>query len=213
MILGSRSFVALLFAVFFSAPVLAAPFERDLGQGLSYVRMHRLPTDLPPNPAGRVKPCVVDARYAEADADAAKAFVAWLKFRATPRSPVFVLTNGGTSPSLLTALIAHGPTAGVVVVGVATAQLTPDSQVKISPEDERSAYDALANGTAIGALIADHPTKVRNDEASLAKGHPGATPADLPADASPAKRSGPPLDVALQRAVHLHRALVALKRI
>lgn len=221
MILNPRFplFSALLLAGFLSvtnapaATAPAAPLERDLAQGLGYVRLHRLPADLPANPPGRVQPCVIDARYTEAEADGAIAFVAWLKFRATPRSPVFVLINASTSPAVLTALAAHDSAAGIVVVGVATATLKPDSPVKISPEDERRAYDALANGAALDALLSDNLAKVRNDEASLTKGHTGDTPVELPADAPPARRAGLPVDVALQRAVHLHRALVALKKI
>ena len=212
-----HSFPALLLAGILStaaSTVSAAALERDLGQGLSYVRVHRLPGDLPANPPGRVPPCVVDARYAVADADAAIAFVAWLKFRATPRSPVFVLVNADTSSALLAALAARNSGVGVVVVGVASAHFEPDSPVKISPADERRAYDALANGAAVEVLLADNPTKVRNDETSLTKGNAGEIPAELPTDAPPpAQRVGTPVDVALQRAVHLHRALSALKRL
>lgn len=208
-----RSSIALLLAAIHAASVSAAPLERDLGLGLGYVRLHQLPADLPANPPGRVKPCVIDARYTAAEADAATAFAAWLRFRATPRSPVFVLVNADTSPALRAALVVRNPAAGIVVVGVATAQLVPDSAVKISPEDERRAYDALADGATVEALLADQPAKARNDEASLTKGPVGDTPAELPADLPPAKRAGPPVDVALQRAVHLHRALVALQRI
>ena len=212
----------LLLAVFFPATIApaatapAGPLERDLGQGLGYVRMHRLPADLPANPRGRVQPSVLDARYTEADADGAIAFVAWLKFRATPRSPVFVLVNAETSSALLASLAARNPATGIVVIGVASARFDPDSPVKISPGDERRAYDALANGAVVDALLADNPTKVRNDEASLTKGQPNDLPPvsmELPVDAPPAKRDGPPVDVALQRAVHLHRALAALRRI
>ena len=212
-----HSFSALLSAGIFSAiaaTAFAAPLERDLGLGLSYVRVHQLPGDLPANPPGRVPPCVVDARYAEADANGASVFVAWLKFRATPRSPVFVLVNADTASALLASLAARNSGVGIVVVGVASARFEPDSPVKISPTEERRAYDALANGAAVEALLADNPTKVRNDEASLTKGNAGETPAELATDAPPpAKRIGPPVDVALQRAVHLHRALAALKKI
>ena len=98
----SRCFILpLLLAPLFAG---AVPLERDLGQGLGYVRLQRLPADLPASEAGRAKARVLDTRYAEADADAATAFVAWLKFRAAPRAPLFVLVNGGTSPALLAAL-------------------------------------------------------------------------------------------------------------
>ena len=202
-----------LFLFSTTAAVLAAPLERDLGQGLGYVRLQHLPADLPGAEAGRAKACVLDARYTAADADAAKAFVAWLKFRATPRAPVFVLVNSDTALTLLHTLTTGNPSTGIIVVGVASAQFRPDSPVTIAAEDERRAYDALADGATVEALLADNPGKARNDEASLAKGQPGDVPVELPADAPPTKRTGPPVDVALQRAIHLHRTLVALKRL
>ena len=210
-----RLLVAFSFALLFAA-ARAAPLERDLGQGLGYVRLKQLPADLPASESGRAKPSVLDARYVAADADAATAFAAWLKFRATLRAPVFVLVNTDTSPALRTALKAHDPASGVVVIGVTSGQFKPDSAVTVSPEEERRAYDALADGATVEALLADNPGKVRNDEASLAKGQNNdlpPVPVELPGDAPPAKRNGPPVDVALQRAVHLHRALVALKRL
>ncbi len=210
-----RLLVAFSSALFLTT-ARAAPLERDLGQGLGYVRLKQLPADLPAGEPGRAKASVLDARYVAADGAAAMAFGAWLKFRATARTPVFVLVNADTSPALRAELRAHDPAGGIVVIGVATAQFRPDSAVAISPQDERRAYDALAEGTTVEALLTDNPGKVRNDEASLAKGQPNdppPVPAELPVDAPPAKRNGPPVDVALQRAIHLHRALVALKRL
>ena len=189
---------------------VAAPVERDLGVGLVYFRIHALPVDLPARPAGRVPACVVDVRYLAANADAAKAFSVWLKQRATPRSPVFVVANADTSADVLAVLRTHGRGAGIVVVGIERGSFRPDVSVKGSHDEERRAYDAFEQGAVIGTLLADNPNKVRNDEASLSK--------DRLAEASAAadeagKKTPPPVDVTLQRAVHLHRALVALKKI
>lgn len=191
-----------------------AAVERDVGNGLVYVRVHQLPADLPPKPAGRVPPCVIDVRYLEADADAAKAFGAWLKFRATPRSPVFVLANGGTAPALLEIVAAHDKGTGIAVVGIETARFHPDVPVKSTAEDERRAYDALEKGAELATLLADNPRKVRNDEASLNRDRP-ATPLPPVNDDGPGAESAarPVIDATLQRAVHLHRALVAMKKI
>ena len=82
--------------------------------------------------------------------------------------------------------------------------------MKTSAEEERRAYDALEQGVAIDTLLSDNPNQVRNDEASLSKDRVAEAAAES-ADAT--KRVTPPLDATLQRAVHLHRALVALKRI
>ena len=58
----------------------------------------------------------------------------------------------------------------------------------------------------------DNPNKVRNDEASLSKDRLRAKRPRMPANDA-GEEAPPPIDVALQRAVHLHRALVALKKI
>jgi hypothetical protein len=188
-----------------SAP--AVPVERDLGEGLVYVRVHRLPADLPAKPAGRVAPCVIDLRYVDAADDAAAAFSAWLKFRASPRTPVFVLANGDTAAPLLKVVAQGERGAGVVLIGIGSDRFRPDVPVKSTSADERRAYDALEQGAAVATLVADQPNKVRNDEASLT----GDRPLDPPAaDDKPATT---PIDLTLQRALHLHRALVAMKKL
>jgi hypothetical protein len=196
----------LVFAVVSSA--LAAPMERELGTGLVYFRVHTLPDDLPAKPAGRVAPCIIDIRYVRADAGAATAFSEWLKARATTRTPVFVLANANTALPLLKVLAGHERGKGIVVVGIERAPFRPDIAVKATPEDERRAYDALEEGAAISTLLTDNPDKARNDEASLSKDRL----AEAAAEAS-GKKVSPPIDATLQRAMHLHRALVALKKI
>lgn len=191
-----------------------APVEREVGNGLVYVRVRTLPADLPAKTNGRVAPCIIDLRYVETDGEGATAFGAWLKSRATRRTPVFVIANADTARPLLKELTMQERGAGMVVVGVPRGAFKPDVAVSTSAEDERRAYDALEQGAAIGTLLADNPNKVRNDEASLAPDRPAlpARPSDEPVE-SEAKQSSPPIDAALQRAVHLHRALVALKRL
>lgn len=210
-----RLLVGLLLVLFVpirAAP--AAPVERDLGGGLVYVRVHRLPADLPPKPQGRLAPCVIDLRYVDAAEDAAAAFSAWLKFRATPRSPIFVLANGETSAPLLNVLRAGERGAGVVLIGIESEHFRPDVAVRSTAAEERRAYDALEQGAALATLLADHPNKVRNDEASLTR-EPPAEPLPEPPAAGGASdgTAAPPIDATLQRAVHLHRALVALKKL
>lgn len=191
----------------------AAPVERDLGGRLVYLRLHHLPADLPAKPAGAVAPCVVDVRYVEADVDAATAFAAWVRFRATLRTPVFVLANADTSAALRRQLAGHERATGIVVVGLEQGPFHPDVAVKGSAADERRAYDAFEQGAAVSVLLTDNPTKVRNDEASLAKDRLAEASAEAADDALPGKNPPPPIDVTLQRAVHLHRALVALRKI
>lgn len=193
---------------------LAAPVERELGGGLSYFRVHELPADLPAKPEGHASPCIIDLRYVQADGDAATAFTAWLKFRASPHSPVFVLANAETSGALKRALAEHEQGVGVVVIGIPARQFRPDVAATGSAQNERKAYDALEQGAAPTALLTDNPDKVRNDEASLSKDRLAEASADSAEDSlAPKGTKPPPVDVTLQRAVHLHRAIVALKKI
>ena len=167
----------------FAAALCAAPPEapaaalvRDLGQGLSYYRVHELPSDLPSPPSGRPGPCVLDLRYAKAGEIAASALRAWVKFNVTTRAPIFVLENAATSPTLLASLAGNS---------------TP---------------------SLVQSLLNDFPDKPRVDEAYLEKEHIADVDApEVAADkASPA---APLVDAMLQRAVQLHRGLLALKRI
>jgi hypothetical protein len=191
--------------------VVAAPMERAIGSGLVYVRVHTVPGDLPVKPVGRVPACIVDLRYVAADVNQATDFSAWLHRRVTPRSPVFVLANAETSSALLTALASHQRGTGIAVVGIERGAFRPDVSVKSSPEDERRAYEALEKGAALDTLLTDNPNKARNDEASLSKDRLAEASAEA-AD-EPDKKTQPPVDAALQRAMHLHRALVAMKKI
>lgn len=191
---------------------VAAPIERDLGNGLAYVRVHQLPADLPTKPAPRPGASVLDVRYVEADAEGATALAAWLNFRATPKAPVFLLANGETAPALLHVLAARERGA-VVVIGIESGAFRPDVAVKVTREDERRAYDALEKGAAIVTLLTDNPNKVRNDEASLSKDRLAEASADATDAALVGKAPAAPIDATLQRAVHLHRALLALKRL
>ena len=189
----------------------AAPLERDLGEGLGYVRLQELPGDLIQSDAAQVIPSVVDVRYLLADTVSANAFATWLSGRAQSRSPVFVLANEATSPELLQLLSRRTAGSGVVVVGTQAQQFEPDIMVLTTRENERRAYEALAEGASLVSLLTDNPGKVRHDEASLSRDRPEEASAEPAVNGSGAQR--PPLDVTLQRAVHLHRALMALRKI
>lgn len=204
--------LASLVSLLVAAAACAAPIERDLGNGLTFVRVHQLPGDLPTKTPSRPAASVIDLRYVETDAEGATALAAWLNFRATAKAPVFVLANIETAPVLLHALAAHERGA-VVVVGIEGGSFRPDVAVKSTREEERRAYDALEKGAAVVTLLTDNPNKVRNDEASLSKDRLAEASADATEAARGGKTPAPPIDATLQRAVHLHRALVALKRL
>lgn len=190
-------------------PVPAATLERDLGQGLSYIRVHVLPDDLP-TPSGRPGACVLDLRYAKATDTSPAALRAWFKFNASARTPIFVLENQETGASIL-ACVPMG-IGGLIVLAPEASGLPADIAVPVAPEADRKSYQALEKGAPVDSLLHDYPGKPRVDEAYLDKEHlsDGEAP-DAPADVT---APAPPLvDALLQRAVQLDRGLLALKRI
>ncbi len=189
------------------------PLERDLGLGLTYHRIHDLPADLPTRTPSPLQPSVVDVRYVQASPAAATAFLAWLNFRASPRAPIFVLANAGTDRALLASLRNEEPGQGFQIIGIAGLGFQPDLAVLSNAEDERRAYDALESGTPVGELVTDTPDKVRHDEASLGRERRGEDNSDPAPEGTAKVRPPPRLDATLQRAVQVHRALVALKKI
>ena len=205
--------LALLAAAAALAPAApAAALVRDLGQGLVYYRVHELPEDLPSTPiTGRPGACVLDLRFAKAGESEAATLRAWIKFNVSTRTPIFVLENAVTAPSLLAAVPGNGPP-GLIVLAPAAARASPDIAVRVSAEDDRLAYDALESGAPVESLLRDFPDKPRIDEAYLEKEHISDSDApDLPTDKPLPPR--PLVDAMLQRAVQLHRGLLALKKI
>lgn len=186
----------------------AAPLTRDLGDGLRFHRARSLPADLPAGEAGSAGALVLDLRYAGGDAAGATALSAWLNFRASRRSPVYVLANADTGEGLRAVLERAAPGSGVLVIGASSAGFRPGFPVTVTAEADRRAYLALEEGVETAVLLTDQPGKVRNDEASLARDRVA------PADDAGAVRPPPlPVDLVLQRAVHLHRGLRALKKL
>ena len=214
--------LSVLFILAILAPLQAAPLERDLGQGLLYFRVHDLPADLPAA-APKSHPLVVDLRYTAATPTGASALAAWLKSRATPDWPVFVLLNSETSPALRAEFAAgHRPAAGVITIAPLSSALTPDITVDVAPAADRRAYDALAHGASVDSLVTENPDKPRHDEAELAQERTNPPPDSDDVDSLPPEpgatkdASSPPapaVDRLLERAVQLDCGLLALHRI
>ena len=202
----------------FAAP---APLARDLGHGLAYHRVHALPADLPAMSA-KPGPLVLDLRYALGDDAAAAVLGAWLKTHCTAKTPVFVLVNGKTAPALLAYFAAIETPAGLITLGPISPGFEPDIALKLVPAAERVAYDALEHGTPLDSLLTDSSVKTRHDEASITQERTGAPgeptigdPDGAYAEITPPSPAIPPpvIDYALLRAVHLHRALLALRKL
>ncbi|HND62572.1 MAG TPA: hypothetical protein PLB90_13910 [Opitutaceae bacterium] len=210
----------LAWAALAAAPEPKGPLSRDLGQGLLYVRARSLPADLPLAPT-KPAPLVLDLRFATGGEDAATALRDWIGFRATTRTPVFVLVNGATSRDVLDYLEQAPPHAGLLTIGLASSRFVPDIALTTEAATDRAAYEALDHGATVESLVTDQPDKPRHDEAEAVREHAispesvddsGAELTDTPDPAAPPPPA-PLIDSVLQRAIHLHRALLALKKI
>lgn len=195
--------------------------ERELGENLRYIRARILPTDLPSAELKSV-PLVLDLRYTAADPEAATALNAWLAFRATRRTPIFVLINPETAPALLNLFASVRSRPNILTIGRNSPESTADVSIPFTAEEERLAYDALSPTTSIDTLINENVGKARVDEASMMreraeKLEPPTKEDPDASNAEDAKKPDapvpPPIDRPLQRAVHLHRAMLALKRL
>lgn len=203
--------LAVSFFAFAATTLTAATVQQDLGQGLLYFRVGTAPADLPAD-SGK-QPCVLDLRYARADANAPQLLAAWLRVHAQSEHPVFVLANNSTAPALLQVLADNRKVPGLLTIGIAAPGFSPDFPVSQSPAEEQLAFDDFAKGMSVTELTTDNPQKQRNDEASLSRDTQADTgETDTTTKADPEKRTQR-IDAALQRAIQLHRGLKALKRI
>lgn len=124
-----------------------------------------------------------------------------------PRARVLLVLVSPTTPAV------NLP--GAITLGRIAPDFKTDLVVTTTAEAENLALDALAAGAAPETLIVENTDKPRFDESLLVREHQtgpsSAPPAGKPADAPAA----PPavIDPVLQRAVHVYRGLVALKKI
>jgi len=211
------SFLVLLFVLVFSASVRAAE-PVDLGQGLTYLRINSLTKSAADLNAALLRPAalVLDLRYT-VDEPAAAEILGVLNSQ--PAKPtLYVLVSRATPASI--AGILTSTSARLVTLGVKDSRPAAQVVVEQSVEADRAAYAALDSGTALAQLISGKIEKERFDEATLVhefkNGNHDAKPPEAapPAgkEASPAPAVAPLVDRVLQRAVHLHHALLALKR-
>jgi hypothetical protein len=198
-----------------------APRSADLGEGLRYYRVHAVPAELPA-PAEKPGPSVVDLRNSRLTPGSAAALEAWLRFRAAPTAPAFLLVNGRTAPEVAAVLAANRQLPGVLIVGLPAPGLTPDIVVATPAAADERAYEAWEHGTSLPDLLTENADKPRTDEAAIMRDRSNppdeadengpAEDSDGPAAPAVETKPAPVIDAALQKAVQLHRALRALKR-
>jgi len=221
-----KKFILILF---FTLALLARATELiDLGQGLSYLRVQSLADSekalhsAVPGAAA----LVLDLRYVTAN-DASVESLRTALATHTANGPLFILVSPAT-PRAVAEVITQSSTP-VLTLGVAGSLPAPKVTVKTDAETDRRAYDALQGGARVEDLITGKIEKERFDEATLVQEfkngnhdaepppvpdptvHKPADPTEKPQSSavSPVERL---VDRVLQRAVHLHRALRALRR-
>lgn len=201
-----------------ATPTATAPVGA-LGQNLDYLRVREFPAGLASAPPATTGALVLDLRFATVGANDGFAVATWLNSRARANAPVFVLFNSGTQPALLDALAPGHLPSGVITLAPSGTSLPADIVIDVDAAADRKAYEAYDHGTALTDLVVIPTAKQRFDEAALirrdaasdtdGKSGPTAPPTRPPAPGTP-----PPLvDAVLQRAVQLHRSLLALGRI
>jgi hypothetical protein len=227
--LSSFPFIVLFLGAISSSQ---AAIEKELGQALAYVRVTDASADasLAVDTIERRPALVLDLRSLPADEKFAAVIHSALAKPPAPHAVRFVLVNATTAPAILAALN-DDAFKYVVTLGPRSPAIEPDIAISISDEEDGRAYAALAAGTPLEKLITDNHEKPRYDEARLVQDHTnGVTPPDslLPADAdddsvttepdaekkpAAAKKTAPPVDLVLERAVQIHRSLLALKKL
>jgi len=186
----------------------------DLGQGLAYLRIHSLTeaSSALEKTVSNTRALVLDLRYATATDGSIAALKSALAARPA-ESELFVLVSPATPAAFAPAL------GSALTLGAPGSAPEPKVVVQTDAATDRHAYDAFDAGTPVADLISGKIEKERYDEATLvedfnngdrnAEPPPGPDPtAAKPADSAQASRL---IDRVLQRAVHLHRALLALR--
>jgi hypothetical protein len=212
-----------LLPVFFLSFVLtgaaraAQPEPIDLGADLVYLHIKSLAAAAPllPTTLSAQRPLVLDLRYATSEAVALSVFKTAL---ARPHAPLFILFSAATPQEIIA--VVKQSTGAIITLSVAGADAPAEIQVQADPTADRLAYEALGQGTLPAILVTGKIEKERFDEATLVQefknGNPDAEPPPLPDPTQPKLNQAAPvkapwIDRVLQRAIQLHRALLALE--
>ncbi len=203
----------------------------DLGEGLAYLRVHAL-DDSAKDLATAIRErefLVLDLR--RATAESAEPLRTALAARES-KQPVFILVSPATPRELAESLMTIANKG--LTLGVKESIPTPQVIIDQPAATDRLAYEALESGQTLDRLTSGKIVKERYDESVLMKEFtsgnlnaappPGPDPTAKPIDAEKAmsanaKPAEPPvaskveplIDRVLQRAIHVHRALLALK--
>jgi hypothetical protein len=195
-------------------PLVRAAEPLELAPGLPYLRIHSLEKSaLELNAAlnlNKSPALVLDLRYVADERDAADVINS---LNSHPAKPMLYILVSPETPKDVAAVISATSTR-LVTLGIRNSRPQPRVVVEQTAADDRAAYAALDHGTALAALVSGKVEKEHFDEAVLVKefnnGNHDAHPPEGNPDAT--KSTTPLTDRVLQRALHLHQALQALKR-
>jgi len=197
----------------------AGPNQADLGEGLGYVRIMRVPEDLPSTkqtPTER-NTLVFDLRDATTDQSQTRTLLAYVKSQVKADRPSLILLNDGTSP-MLREMLMDADWPALITLAPARVKFQPDITVEANLEEDRRASLALAEGINPAELIQTKQTKERWDESSLTKDHQDGGAGLGPQPPEPkgkldenTTKAFTPKDQVLARAVQIHRGMIALK--
>lgn len=220
----NRLLFACLFACASAAVAAPAPAQvpevRTIDSHLTYVRLARLPADLPASSAAAERGTVIlDLRGTPGDAAGAKALGAWIQAHAKPAAPVFILVDATTAGPLMDLLQDLSDTnLPIVSFGPAALGDAVDVPVDITEAQDQAAFGALEKGASIETLTSPRINKPRQDEAELDRDLRDGIRPDYSDDSDSqdlnAPEPKPPLvDLVLARAIQLDHALLALGRL
>ena len=195
-------------------PLVRAAGPVELASDLAYLRVHSAVVEREAITAAlaQSRALVLDLRYPQDERGADETLRQALAGRPAD-SRLYVLVSPAT-PVPVVGVVAANP-ARLVTLGVKGSKPEPKVVILQTAEDDRRAYDAHKAGTSLADLISGKMDKERFDEASLVHEFKNGNPEPKPPEAGPANTPGSPArltDRVLQRSLHLHRALQALKR-
>jgi hypothetical protein len=194
----------------------------DLGRGLRFLQLAANTSDTAFAAALAAPALVLDLRLAPAD-PATESRLRELLAHVTDAHPLFVLLGQGTPDTLRAVIPAAAP--GLLTIAAKDSGIAAGVMIAVEPARDRAATEALAAGKPPRELVEGRIEKARYDEARLAHDHANghrereeAKAAPSPDPSSKQEKSAtpaePPLqDLLLQRAVFIHRGLLALGRI
>ena len=227
---GTFHRLAIVLTLWTAGATFAETRTFELGDGLDYVRVRNLDTETPV--AARAA-MIVDLRGSSGTSPQAAKRLAVLLDVASPGAIRLVLVDGATAANLVSLL--KSTPSRLLTLGAAASGLAVDIAVATTVESDLKAREAIDAGTPLPDLLEPKREKRRYDEAAMVRDHANGLPVpesppetDLPNTGGDAETGGkavsgssapkeakakPLVDQVLQRAIHIHQALRALKRL